>query len=133
MVVTGVADPMKPGLVVPFRKACLMGSKGLVLPALKRLIKVEALPGALKRSFPAHECRGSHLDPAVSQFSRSLSKILHSVFRVRIETLTYQPRPMFLLRRSGGRAATWKILSCRPVWSAFRVSCPMQARAQSAR
>jgi hypothetical protein len=57
---TGVADPMKPGFVVRIRKACLMSSKGPVLPALKRMIKVEALSRSAEALLPPHECGGSH-------------------------------------------------------------------------
>ena len=51
---------MKPGFVVPFKKACLMGSKGLVLPALKRMIEIEALSRSAEALLPPPECGGSH-------------------------------------------------------------------------
>ena len=59
-----------------------MGSKGLVLPALKRMIKSRLFPGALKRSFPRLNAGAPTTNPAVFQFPRSLSKPLHSVLRV---------------------------------------------------
>jgi hypothetical protein len=37
-----------------------MGSKGLVLPALKRMIKVEALSQSAEALLPPHECGGFH-------------------------------------------------------------------------
>ena len=62
MVATGVADPrrMKPGFVVLLRKACLLGSKGPALSAIKRMIKVEALSRSAEALLPPHECGSSH-------------------------------------------------------------------------